>query len=533
MPHEHTSTLAFAVPSNGHTNGHNTEVNKIRGYSEQEFLRVIIQALDELGYCKSKDTLEKESGITLQSPSISSFTTGVLEGNWGMVEEHIADLETKDKDMESAKKAKFLVFRQKYLELVEGRKTKEALDCLRHQIAPLKVFQDQVGLLSSYLMCTSAEDLKRKANWDGALGNSRKKLLDDLHEYISPSQLLPAHRLQTLVSQAIQYQQEKCLMHNIGSQTISLYQDHQCDRFQLPITPRYVLEKHSDEIWHVKFSHNGKYLASASKDSTVMIWTIDGQKEPALYCVLSGHTNAVSFISWSPDDKHLLSCASDNLIKLWDVERGCCLRTITKHTESVTSCAWFPDGKHFVSGSIDKYIYMFDIDGNEIRQWSTARINDLTVTSDGKTLIAICQEKKIRFFDLESRTEEHVQETESITSMELSDDSKYLLINVASHELHIWDVESKKLVQKFRGHKQSRYVIRSCFGGHNQSFVASGSEDSNIFIWNRQHSTLLEKLSGHSGTVNSVAWNPVDPFMLASASDDHTIRIWTSSKQSC
>ena len=69
-------------------------------------------------------------------------------------------------------------------------------------------------------------------------------------------------------------------------------------------------------------------------------------------------------------------------------------------------------------------------------------------------------------------------------------------------------------------------MIRSVFGGCNEAFVVSGSEDSQIYIWHRHNASLLEVLPGHSGTVNAVAWNPRDPYMLASASDDQTVRVW-------
>ena len=102
------------------------------------------------------------------------------------------------------------------------------------------------------MMCSSTEDLKRRADWDGAKGNSRQKLLLQLQseflmqlsyrdilstylhsatyvEYISPSVMVPEHRLETLLDQALMLQRIQCLYHN-SDDHITLYSDHNCDR---------------------------------------------------------------------------------------------------------------------------------------------------------------------------------------------------------------------------------------------------------------------------------------------------------------
>ena len=103
---------------------------------------------------------------------------------------------------------------------------------------------------------------------------------------------------------------------------------------------------------------------------------------------------------------------------------------------------------------------------------------------------------------------------------------RYALINVAHKGIHMWDLEDRVLVRTFQGVVQGFYVIHSCFGGVNESFVASGSEDSNIYIYKIKCETPIAVLSGHCRSVNCVSWNPKYPQILASVSDDSTVRIW-------
>lgn len=112
-------------------------------------------------------------------------------------------------------------------------------------------------------------------------------------------------------------------------------------------------------------------------------------------------------------------------------------------------------------------------------------------------------------------------------SMCMAADNRHLFLSIASEEIRVWDLVDCKVVQHYKGQRQGRYVIRSALGGTQQVFVASGSEDSQVYIWYRSNGKLLQVLPGHSATVNAVSWSPkASPLMLASCSDDHTVRLW-------
>ncbi|GAO49229.1 WD repeat-containing protein [Saitoella complicata NRRL Y-17804] len=511
-------------------NGARAAAKLYHGHDREEVTRLILQTLQDLGYASAATAFEQESHTLVESSEVAAFKESVLQGNWDKVEQLLSLLEFQQEG--DAPNALFIVREQKYLELLEQRNVPGALQVLRSELTSLTTTLNhnvpRLHFLSSLMMCLSSEDLYEQAHWDGASGTSRRMLLGRLQRYVSPSAMIPEHRLATLLDQAKAHQVSECLYHN-SAQPISLFDDHECDKNEFPSTTIEVLEGHKDEVWFVKFSNNGKFLASASKDRTVIIWDVEAFE---ILHVLEGHDDAVSYVDWSPDDSKLLTCATDHNVRLYDVRTGGLVRVFQAHHEPVSSCAWLPSGQGFITGSMDGEIVMWNLQGGITHKWSGSRIYDLAVSMDGTRLVSICTAKKMHIYNLITKvTEASVAMPSDLTCVTISKDSRYALINVATKEVHLWDLERVRLVRKFSGQVQGKYVIRSAFGGLNEAFVISGSEDACVYVWNKEHGTLVEKLKGHVGTVNSVSWNPSNVYMFASAGDDKTVRIWSKSPE--
>ena len=141
--------------------------------------------------------------------------------------------------------------------------------------------------------------------------------------YLPASVMLPPRRLDLLMNQAVQLQVDKCPFHYVDKNlsTFSLLTDHICPRSAIAIsisiihphtyhtltltTPSHLphphtyhaftlttpllslfhrhhfpsetvhtLREHTDEVWFVRFSHDGTQLATGSKDGQVIIWRV-------------------------------------------------------------------------------------------------------------------------------------------------------------------------------------------------------------------------------------------------------------------
>ncbi|MBZ0189038.1 MAG: WD40 repeat domain-containing protein, partial [Candidatus Obscuribacterales bacterium] len=116
-----------------------------------------------------------------------------------------------------------------------------------------------------------------------------------------------------------------------------------------PLRGYTVFRGHSDTIWCLAFSPNGKLLASGSGDHLIRLWNVTSGKQLRTF-TCSGTVESVAF---SADGKTLASVDSDNHLSLWNLATGKKMRDTTGRIRFIGP-AFSPAGKWFTieNGSI-------------------------------------------------------------------------------------------------------------------------------------------------------------------------------------
>uniref|UniRef100_A0A3B0NG95 WD domain, G-beta repeat, putative n=1 Tax=Theileria annulata TaxID=5874 RepID=A0A3B0NG95_THEAN len=553
------------------------------GFSKPQLLRIIMQLLRDMGYRRSFEVLQEESSCSYQDAQTNELESFVLSGNLYDAKGVLGRFQF-DESVFNA--CRFLISQQIFFEALYNNNFDEALKVLRGLVSLENFHLEHMSLEAfdedsrqrvhqcSTLMVYPSKSLKSELNWSHE--NSREKLWKHIQCLISPTVTIPPNRLLTLLRQAVELQELHCLNHYDSGDECAVFPllfDHCCTTSKLPSRLLARLESHTDEIWDVSISPDGQFFATASKDESVILWSASYPFEVIYRWKV--HRNVVSCVSWSSDSKLLASCGNDGLIVIWSPYCEEFLQKIEPHTAVATSVAWIPNTWKFITAGMDKQMILHEVvynpentpssssehsnttpltngqsnsvtlNGtsvdadttnasvdskytiNSICKWSfESRIRTLSINLDGTLAVFATVDRMLRVWDLVSGKEiVPIPESAAITTVTCSKLFNQVLVSVAGQRpvMRLWDIDERRIIQTYRGHREDRYVLRSTLGGPMESFVVSGSEDAQIYIWNKIFGSLLSVIAAHSSTVNAVAWSNDH---LISVSDDQTIAIW-------
>ncbi|KAL0843851.1 hypothetical protein Bca101_017097 [Brassica carinata] len=271
---------------------------------------------------------------------------------------------------------------------------------------------------------------------------------------------------------------------------------------------------HKGSIWSIKFSLDGRYLASAGEDCVIQIWEVveserkgelllvdkqdegginlsvlaNGSPEPASMspmrrgrtsfsrksvsldnvlvpetvfglseipvCSFVGHLDDVLDLSWSKS-QHLLSSSMDKTVRLWDLSSKTCLKVFS-HSDYVTCIQFNPvDDNYFISGSLDAKVRIWSIPDHQVVDWKDLHemVTAACYTPDGQFVAGSSSEVLVTSADSRARV-----------------------------------VDGVDLVHKFKGFRNTNSQISASLTS-NGKFLVSASEDSNVYVWNYDSET--------------------------------------------
>ncbi|KAF2882329.1 hypothetical protein ILUMI_23853, partial [Ignelater luminosus] len=286
---------------------------------------------------------------------------------------------------------------------------------------------------------------------------------------------------------------------------------------------------HTEKVTALKFSGDGKLLASGAADGSIKVWDV---ATSTVHKHLIGHKKKVMDFSWSKDNTLLVSASLDKKLRIWDVVSGKCFKILSGHTGGVVRCSFNPNSSLIVSGSTFGEIYVWDVKTatqiKDLKRFINS-ISSLCFNTDGTSIISgsITGLWCIWCMGTETCTQTIVTDQKSIDLLPTGD---CIVVATYTGRLEFWNVQQPTV-------NVSRIISYSGVKNYVATLISPDSDDLWVInkaqneyglnIWSLNEQRLEQKLECHIDRITCVTCHPTAKLIATAAfGNDNMIKIW-------
>jgi WD40 repeat protein len=327
------------------------------------------------------------------------------------------------------------------------------------------------------------------------------------------------------------------------------------------------LKGHTDGVYCVAYSPDGKYLVTGSLDHTLKLWDVAAAKEVKTYAGKDGHQKMVLSVAFSPDGQMIASGGADNTLKVWDVPIGTPIRSF-KAADATTAVALTADGTKLAVGGKDGVVKVlnaadfkellkldgqhqgavtgvaFSANGQVLVSTSTDRTARFWNATNGQLLATVGahagaanavainpggvaytvgDDGMLRFWQLNPIAAKAISgNTATIRALAVSADGNVLITGGDDKTVRHFSPPAGKEIRPLTG---PLAPVTSVTLNPANSVIAAASQDRQVYFWNAADGKPAGQLTAHAGPVTDVQFHPQGT-QVATAGADGLVRLW-------
>ncbi|WP_256096434.1 WD40 repeat domain-containing protein [Streptomyces sp. LUP30] len=277
----------------------------------------------------------------------------------------------------------------------------------------------------------------------------------------------------------------------------------------------------SGQVRSVAFSPDGRTVAAGSTGAPVRLW---GAADHRTKAVLPESTAGARAVAFDPRGRTLALAAGDGTVQVWDTGRMRRVESFTGHVGQVDALAYAPDGRTLASAGADRTVRLWDTVHDRpgrVLTGHTDEVYGVAFAPDGQSLASGGADRTVRLWDLARHRTTSVLtgHSDDVNAVAYTPDGATVVSAGGDGTTRLWDVHSGMPTLTLSGHTDYTMGVAVNADG---TVLATAGFDQSVVLWNlggpvltaRPYTEIWQSAYSHDGR------------LLATADTDHTVRLW-------